>query len=87
MHDFNCTNADDMNYHIMAERTRYLKENPEGVSEMCKAMEDMRNEAKIEEKKESAFRMKALGLPEEVIAKAVDVSLTLIKQWFGVATI
>ena len=23
----------------------FLKENPEGVSEMCKAMEDMRNEA------------------------------------------
>lgn len=28
MHDFNCANADDMNYDIMAERTRYLKENP-----------------------------------------------------------
>lgn len=53
---------------------------------MCKAMEDMRNEAKNEEKKEIAFRMKALGLPEEVIAKAVDVSIALIKQWFGVAT-
>ncbi len=31
MHDFNCTNAADMNYEIMAERTRYLKENPRGV--------------------------------------------------------
>lgn len=45
MHDFNCTKADEMNFNLMAERTRYLKENPEGVSEMCKAMEDMRNEA------------------------------------------
>lgn len=44
MHDFNCTRADDMNYELMAERTRYLKENPKGVSEMCKVMEDMRNE-------------------------------------------
>lgn len=33
-----------MNFELMAERTRYLKENPKGVSEMCKAMEDMRNE-------------------------------------------
>lgn len=41
MHDFNCTNADDMNYDIMAER---LKENPKGVNEMCKALEEMRNE-------------------------------------------
>lgn len=44
MHDFNCTNADDMNYDIMAERTRYLKENPKGVNEMCKVLEEMRNE-------------------------------------------
>ena len=44
MHDFNCMEADDMNFELMAERTRYLKENPKGVSEMCKAMEDMRNE-------------------------------------------
>lgn len=45
MHDFNCADADNMNYELMAERTRYLKENPKGVSEMCKIMEDMRNEA------------------------------------------
>lgn len=45
MHDFNCTEADDMHYDLMAESTRYLKEDPEGVSMMCKAMEEMRNEA------------------------------------------
>ena len=28
MHDFNCTKADDMNFELMAERTRYLKESP-----------------------------------------------------------
>ncbi len=33
-----------MNFELMAERTRYLKENPKGVGEMCKVMEDMRNE-------------------------------------------
>lgn len=30
---------------LVAERTRYLKENPEGVNEVCKILEDMRNEA------------------------------------------
>lgn len=25
MHDFNCTDADDMNFGLLAERTRYLK--------------------------------------------------------------
>lgn len=44
MYDFNCTEADSMNFDLLAERTRYLKENPKGVSEMCKVMEDMRNE-------------------------------------------
>ncbi|MBD5460992.1 MAG: hypothetical protein HDR26_08650 [Lachnospiraceae bacterium] len=33
-----------MNFDLIAERTRYLKENPEGMEEMCKVMEDMRNE-------------------------------------------
>lgn len=45
MHDFNCTSADDMNFEILAEKTRYLKENPKGVSEMCKVMEDLRMKA------------------------------------------
>ena len=34
MHDFNCTDAADMNFELLAEKTRYLKENPKGVSEM-----------------------------------------------------
>lgn len=45
MHDFNCTRADDMNYELMAERTRYLEEGPEGVKEMCQIMEEMRTES------------------------------------------
>lgn len=48
MHDFNCTDADDMNFELMADRTRYLKENPKGVSEMCKVIEDMRKEERVE---------------------------------------
>ena len=82
MHDFNCTNADDMNYHIIAERTRYLKENPEGVSEMCKAMEDMRNEAAREAAKEATKHttlsailkmMKNLKLSAEDAMNALEI--------------
>ena len=50
MHDFNCTQADDMIFPLMAEKTRYLKENPKGVSEVCKKMEDLRNESIFEGK-------------------------------------
>ena len=44
MHDFNCTNAGEMNFELMAERTRNLKENPEGESQMSKVIEEMRRE-------------------------------------------
>lgn len=45
MHDFCCADAGDMHFEQMASRARYLKENPKGVGMMCKAMEDMRNQA------------------------------------------
>lgn len=48
MHDFSCTDAAEMNYPLLADRTRYLKENPKGVSEMCKLIEDMRKEERKE---------------------------------------
>lgn len=48
MHDFRCTDPDKMHYGQMADRARYLKESSEGVSQMCKIMEDMRDEARAE---------------------------------------
>lgn len=45
MHDFLCSDPDDMKTELMAERARYLKNNPEGVKEMCKVMEDLREES------------------------------------------
>ena len=45
MHDFACTNAKDMYYEVLADRVHYFKEDEKGVAVMCKAMEDMRNEA------------------------------------------
>ena len=39
-HEYSCTDADDMNFELMAERIRYLKEHPKGVSEMCKVIAD-----------------------------------------------
>ena len=55
MHDFNCTDAGEMNYELLAQKTRYLKENPKGVSEMCKVMEELRNESYAEGCAEGTF--------------------------------
>jgi hypothetical protein len=45
MHDFFCTDPDDMHYKELADKVRYFKENEKGVAAMCKVMEDMRNES------------------------------------------
>lgn len=45
MHDFRCTEPDEMYYAELADRARYFKSDEKGVASMCKAMEDMRNEA------------------------------------------
>ena len=73
MHDFSCTNPENMYYDELAERVRFFKESKEGVEIMCKAMEDMRNESikagikegrkegRKEEKKQTVLRMLELG--------------------------
>jgi len=65
MHDFSCTNPDDMNYEILAKKARYFKQDEKGVAAMCKMMEDMRNEAAREAvrktTKENARRLLKLG--------------------------
>ena len=77
MHDFNCTSADEMNFELLAERTRYLKENPKGVSEMCKVMEDLRVESYTEGREEQARMMAQKlyrkGYSIEEIADMVEV--------------
>ena len=44
MHDFSCTNADDMMNPLLQHRAKYFKETTEGVSSMCKMLEEMRDE-------------------------------------------
>jgi hypothetical protein len=81
MHDFNCTNADDMNFDLMAQRTRYLKENPRGVNEMCKAMEDMRNEAAKKKAIDIALAMISAGkYALEEIATLCGLSLEEVNR-------
>lgn len=89
MHDFNCTSADEMNFELLAERTRYLKENPKGVSEMCKVMEDLRDESYAEghaEGREEQAQMTAKNLYEqgltiEQIAGTIGFSMETVEKW------
>lgn len=49
MYDFSCRDSKDMNYKLLADRTRYFKENEKGVATMCKIVEDLISEEKKEE--------------------------------------
>ena len=48
----------------LEEKTRYLKENPKGVKEMCKVMEDLREESFAEGRAEGREEGRAEGREE-----------------------
>ena len=68
MHDFNCTDADEMQIDLLAQLTRYLKESPEGVSEMCREMEIMRDKCLAEGHAKGLAEGHAKGLAEGKVA-------------------
>ncbi len=76
MHDFVCSNAETMYYPTLAERVRYFKEEQKGVVTMCKALEEMRKNERIE----VAQRLLEVGkLTYEDIATATDLTVEEVK--------
>lgn len=49
MRDFHCTNADDMYYKELANMVKYFKESEEGVKDMCRIADGLREEGRAEE--------------------------------------
>ena len=89
MHDFSCTDPANMYYDVLAERVRFFKESKEGISIMCKVMEDMRNESleegmkegMKEEKKLTVLRMLEAGrYALEEIVSISGLSLDEVKK-------
>lgn len=77
IHDFGCNKAEDMYFDLMAERTRFYKKDPKGVSHMCKLMEDMRNDEKI------LFATKLIARQRdtfEEIAELTGLSVEKVKE-------
>lgn len=85
MHDFNCTDAADMKLPLMAEQTRYLKENQKGVSGMCKILEEMVQEERAEAaeatmKKVALRLLKDRTIPLTKIADTTELSLEELEE-------
>ena len=85
MHDFFCTDPDDMHYKELSDKVRYFKEDEKGVAAMCKVMEDMRNEsarAAVENRNvEVAKSLLKLGkLTLEEIAASAGLTIERVKE-------
>ena len=85
MHDFSCPNPTDMYYKVLAERASFLKEKEEGVTEMCKIMDEMMKEAvedAVQERNyefaETLLAMKKLT--NEEIARAAEITIEEVEE-------
>ena len=71
MHDFSCSDPDDMLNQDLADRTRYFKETEEGVEAVCKVMEEMRNETSVRTYIEACIDF-GIKDKEEIIKKLLE---------------
>ena len=83
MHDFFCTDPDDMHFRALAKKARFFKQDEKGVAAMCKAMEDMRNEAAWRKTVDIVSRALDIGLPYEQIAQIADLTIDQVKEIAG----
>ena len=80
MHDFFCSDPDDMNYSLLKETTRYYKEDPKGVEIMCRAFEETRDEATLRKAIRIAEKMIEKGKYElEEIAELTELPISEVQ--------
>ena len=84
MHDFSCTDPKDMKYPVLAERVKYFKEDTKGVTNMCRALEEMRDETAREAEYKKAVRVAKKMLTSgkmsyEEISEMVELPIEEIK--------
>ncbi|MGN0715835.1 MAG: hypothetical protein ACI4LN_08420, partial [Anaerovoracaceae bacterium] len=80
-----CPNPADMYYKVLAERASFLKEKEEGVTEMCKIMDEMMKEAAKEAVQEERYEiivnmLKETEMSREQIAHLTRVSVEEVEE-------
>jgi len=83
MHDFRVKEAKDMQMGALADRVRELKETEKGVEHMCKEMEQLCDEARMDEKKDVARSMAEDGMTIDRIAKILKVDVQMVQEWLA----
>ncbi|MBR3814877.1 MAG: hypothetical protein IKK38_13535, partial [Spirochaetaceae bacterium] len=80
MHDFACANPDEMRSKLLAEKTRYYKQDDKGVRRMSKIMEEFAIEERTEAKLEDAQNMLMENLPVETVVRCTGLPLETVQQ-------
>lgn len=83
MHDFRAKEAKEMQAGALTDRVHELKETEEGVEHMCKEMEQLCDEARMDEKRENARSMAEDGLTVDRIAKILKVNAQMVQEWLA----
>ena len=87
MHDFRVKEAKEMQAGALKDRVHELKETEKGVEHMCKEMEQLCDEARVEarmdEKRENARSMAEDGLTVDRIAKILKVNAKIVQEWLA----
>lgn len=71
MYDFSCADPNEMNYPVLAQKTRYFKEETKGVTNMCKIMEELKAEGFAEGRAEGRAEGEKNGRAENAIENAI----------------
>ncbi|MBQ9565752.1 MAG: hypothetical protein IJU98_09215 [Synergistaceae bacterium] len=66
MHDFFCERPEDMNYSVLAERARFLKENEKEAKKMSSVMAQFKRAVRAEAREEFRKKFRKEGLAEGV---------------------
>lgn len=83
MHDFFCSDPNDMYSDVLAERVRFFKEDEKGVAAMCKVMEEIHNDsisigetrgAETERLKNIKSLIQRMGVTAEVAMDALNIA-------------
>ena len=83
MHDFRAKEAKEMQEGALTDRVHELKETEEGVEHMYKEMEQLCDEARMDEKRETARSMAEDGLTVDRIAKILKVNAQMVQEWLA----
>lgn len=74
MHDFWCTNVNDIKNSVLADRVRYFKEDQKGVKVMCREFEELYEEGKADGRVEAIRKMIQKDFYNAVIKDIYDVA-------------